>query len=331
MAPGRLGDMLSWLPVLKRVREQMPKDAALHLVVISPLKSLLQKSEGISSVFTYEENPDSTLKYEWVLDYSGLLITTEIFPKIRYVHLAQIHFNKEALRISLDGIAETSIKPFSERLKTIYGNEDLPSFMLEASLCAVVFKEDIASYFFEKIDFPILNLKGGSENRERSNSVYLIPGGTSKAKKWPIENYFKLYQKLETEGFSPAFILGDHEAFYLPLIRERRMRFHFNKDLSELAFLFNRAAFAIANDCGIMHLAAVLGTPTIAVFGPTNPSCWFYYERYAPNLFKSFQVTGTQRNPWGILKGISSWDIWPNADSVFHYIRDTNFFASQRN
>ena len=117
MSPGRLGDMLSCLPVLKRVREQMPKDAALHLVVISPLKSLLEKSEGISSVFTYEENPNSALEYEWVLDYSGLLISTEFITKIRYVHLARIHFDKEALRISLDGIAETSTEPFSERLK----------------------------------------------------------------------------------------------------------------------------------------------------------------------------------------------------------------------
>lgn len=329
MSPGRLGDMLSCLPVLKRVREQMPKDAALHLVVISPLKSLLEKSEGISSVFTYEENPNSALEYEWVLDYSGLLISTEFITKIRYVHLARIHFDKEALRISLDGIAETSTEPFSERLKTIYGNDDLPSFMLEASLNAVVFKEDIASYVFEKNDFPILKLKGNAGNQKRSNSVYLVSGGTSKAKKWPIKNYFELYQKLETEGFSPAFILGGCEAFYLPLIRERGMRFYFNKDLTELAVLFNRAAFVVANDCGIMHLAAVLGTPTIAVFGPTNPACWFYYERYAPNLFKSFQVTGTQHNPWGILKGISSWDMWPSVDSVFNYIKGANFLVSQ--
>jgi len=42
-------------------------------------------------------------------------------------------------------------------------------------------------------------------------------------------------------------------------------------NLSELAALIRRAGICITNDSGPMHLAAALGTPLVAVFGPTDP------------------------------------------------------------
>ena len=40
----------------------------------------------------------------------------------------------------------------------------------------------------------------------------------------------------------------------------------------ELAALLERSALLLTNDSGPMHLAAAVGTPLVAVFGPTNPS-----------------------------------------------------------
>ena len=36
--------------------------------------------------------------------------------------------------------------------------------------------------------------------------------------------------------------------------------------------LLQNAALCVANDSGVMHLAAALGTPGVAVFGPTDPA-----------------------------------------------------------
>jgi ADP-heptose:LPS heptosyltransferase len=35
-----------------------------------------------------------------------------------------------------------------------------------------------------------------------------------------------------------------------------------------------RCAAFIGNDSGITHLAAAVGAPTLAVFGPTDPALW---------------------------------------------------------
>jgi 3-deoxy-D-manno-octulosonic-acid transferase/heptosyltransferase-1 len=43
-------------------------------------------------------------------------------------------------------------------------------------------------------------------------------------------------------------------------------------DLAQLTEVYRRCAVVITNDSGPMHLAAAVGTPVVAVFGPTDPA-----------------------------------------------------------
>ena len=45
-------------------------------------------------------------------------------------------------------------------------------------------------------------------------------------------------------------------------------------DLFELARFLAGARAYIGNDSGITHLAAAVGVPTVALFGPTDPMVW---------------------------------------------------------
>jgi len=46
------------------------------------------------------------------------------------------------------------------------------------------------------------------------------------------------------------------------------------EDLTLLAAILAGARLFVGHDSGLSHLAAVLGVPTLAVFGPTNPARW---------------------------------------------------------
>ena len=45
-------------------------------------------------------------------------------------------------------------------------------------------------------------------------------------------------------------------------------------NLYELGCWLARARVYIGNDSGISHLAAAVGTPVVALFGPTDPAVW---------------------------------------------------------
>jgi 3-deoxy-D-manno-octulosonic-acid transferase/heptosyltransferase-1 len=42
--------------------------------------------------------------------------------------------------------------------------------------------------------------------------------------------------------------------------------------LRELACLYRKARLVVSTDSGPMHLAAAVGTPVVALFGPTDPA-----------------------------------------------------------
>ena len=54
--------------------------------------------------------------------------------------------------------------------------------------------------------------------------------------------------------------------------RDRARNLAGTLDLFELANLYRQCSVVISNDTGPMHLAAAVGTPVIALFGPTDPA-----------------------------------------------------------
>ena len=46
------------------------------------------------------------------------------------------------------------------------------------------------------------------------------------------------------------------------------------ENLWDLACWLRSARIYIGNDSGITHLAAALGTPVVAIFGPSDPNLW---------------------------------------------------------
>ncbi len=107
--------------------------------------------------------------------------------------------------------------------------------------------------------------------------IALHPGSGGTAKCWPLTHYLALARRLATETpFTPVFITGDAERERYPDLERTLAGFsrHHHPPLDELAAELTSASAYIGNDAGITHLAAAVGTPTLALFGPTNPTLW---------------------------------------------------------
>jgi heptosyltransferase-3 len=65
--------------------------------------------------------------------------------------------------------------------------------------------------------------------------------------------------------------------------------------LAESAFLISRAKYYVGPDTALTHMAAALGTPTVALFGPSNPVKWGPWPQSYAEDCNPYQMIGTQR------------------------------------
>jgi len=107
--------------------------------------------------------------------------------------------------------------------------------------------------------------------------VGIAPGATyGPAKRWALKNFALVGDELTRRYKAKVFIFGGYEEKEIALkmnecMEEDPINLVGKVPLIEAASIMKQCDLFICNDTGIMHLAAAVGTPTIAIFGSTNP------------------------------------------------------------
>ena len=107
--------------------------------------------------------------------------------------------------------------------------------------------------------------------------VAFCPGAVGKGKAWPPGHYAALARELAKDGVSVWVLGGPSETALAGEIASaggERVRDLTGGDLRNAIIALAAADAAVTNDSGLMHVAAAIGTPTIAIFGPTSPWHW---------------------------------------------------------
>jgi heptosyltransferase-2 len=107
--------------------------------------------------------------------------------------------------------------------------------------------------------------------------VTLSPGAVGAGKAWPPEHYAALAKALAQDGASVWVLGGPSEAATARQIAEaagERVRDLTGTDLRNAVLALAAADVSVTNDSGLMHVSAALGTPTVAIFGPTSSWHW---------------------------------------------------------
>jgi ADP-heptose:LPS heptosyltransferase len=105
--------------------------------------------------------------------------------------------------------------------------------------------------------------------------VMFVPGGSSHRpeKRWPVDNYAELARILYARGYDIVIIGGVQEtplAHAIQRVAPRARDLTGRTDFAKIAMLGARAALAIGNDTGPLHLAAAAGAPTLVLFSSAS-------------------------------------------------------------
>jgi len=116
------------------------------------------------------------------------------------------------------------------------------------------------------IEFPL----GVSKSVISEGLVAVNPSARWTTKLWGHDRFAELIRRLPSARVVLTGSAAERES--IDKIAQGRRNLAGQTDLFQLAELYRRCQVVIANDSGPMHLAAAVGTPVVAIFGPTDPA-----------------------------------------------------------
>jgi hypothetical protein len=178
----------------------------------------------------------------------------------------------------------------------------------------------LVSYFFhrstqkgEHVQSYHSNFRLAQEKPDSKNTICICPAGSSEEKQYPLDHWILLAKQLVSARYEVKIILGPNERHFEQQFKHLTgCQLAIPTDVYDLAAEFATCRLVITNDCGPMHVAAVLDVFLLAIFGPTNPNVWFTYNKPHQQVMKA---KCTDWRTVGILE--TSIVQWPEVEEVY--------------
>jgi heptosyltransferase-1 len=272
--PSSLGDVVHSLPFLHAIRTRFP-GAKIHWVIAGGLEELLEGHSMIERLWVINKdawkrirNVKETVgelsnlsrdlkmeKFDLVIDLQGLLRSGVITAA-----------TGAPIRIGFKEAREGSRLFYSH---SVEGGKDIHA--VDRYLKIAAFLDcDISNVFFP---FAVPDRPASFDDPSYFNGyAVFVPGARWETKIWPAENFGLLSALLPfttvIAGSGSDIAAADKIA---ALSGGRAISLAGKTNLKELIETMRKARFVVSNDSGPMHIAAALGVPVFAIFGPTDP------------------------------------------------------------
>jgi lipopolysaccharide heptosyltransferase I len=190
--------------------------------------------------------------YDVAVDFQGL---------IKSASLAWVSRARERFGFDRDAIRETPAGVFLNRRVSVD-----PALHIVEQNVALARAVAPAIDGVPRVDFTAFGEDPTGKLSALENRVVLLPGTGRADKQWPADRFREVARSFGAGNVVAVWGPGEESlaaAIGCELAPATSLR--------ELAWLLKRARLVIAGDTGPLHLAAALGTPVVALFGPTDP------------------------------------------------------------
>jgi len=271
---GSLGDLMHALPAVAALRSGFPR-ARLDWVVERKWSAVVDLVTAVDGVIPWQRGVFHALRglrdlrrqnYSCAIDFQGL-----------YKSALLARFSGAPRRIGFDRrfAREAGATGFyTERV--VPAGRHVAEMNLSLAVAAGAPGTDVLTC---PLRLPVEEPPALREMLQReglSEFCVMSPGGGWRSKCWPPERYGALCAELWQRWSIRAIVNagpGEEELARAVIASAAPARpVIFSPTLRELAALVKKARVVVAADTGPLHLAAALGTPVVALFGPTDPA-----------------------------------------------------------
>lgn len=272
--PSAIGDVVHALPVLKLLKDRWP-DAQFSWLITPACAGILDGHPLLHEVIRFDRKTfgrdwkkpaviGQLLKFADGLRERRFDVTIDLQGLFRSGWLT---FQTGApVRIGLSDAREFATLFYTHRVNVGRGERHA----IERYLCV----SEALGAGRGPVEFPFASTTADADFIRQlvpSRYALMFPGTNWPTKRWPVERFAALVAPLR-QRFGLATVTGGapSEAELASQI-PADVQLAGKTTLNQLVELIFGAAVVISNDSGPMHIAAALGKPLVAPFGPTNP------------------------------------------------------------
>ncbi len=148
-------------------------------------------------------------------------------------------------------------------------------------------------------------------------------------KAWPLERFAALVDWLHKQGIRVALVGGKREVLIgqqiVNLSQSKPLNLMGRTTISQLTALMQKCSLLIGNDAGPIHMAAAVGCPVLALFGPTNPAVWGPRGSFVQFIYKEMDCRacfypGCSRGEESCMQKISVDEVCQTARSMLQVL-----------
>ena len=289
IAPNWIGDAVMTQPLLASLKEQYPEaniDVLASTWVAPIYRACSEVHEVIEAKFEHKQlqwglrkqlaKELATKKYQacFVLPNSlkSALIPWLANIPFRVGYRGELRFG--LINLSLDNPSKVNRPPMVEHYLAL--SQLLNEEQSASTASNLVPKLNVSATANQSVQTKLLNAKV-----DPANIYVMCPGAEyGPTKRWPTSHFAQLAHKLIASNPHSQIILlgskGDH-ALAQEIQSQAKQDNHIHNwcgdtSLDEAIALIGMGKAVISNDSGLMHIAAALRTPQVAIFGSSDPA-----------------------------------------------------------
>jgi heptosyltransferase-3 len=280
IAPQRIGDVLLTTPVFRSIRHAYP-NVKIDVIVFKGTEGCLTANTDINNLITIKQG--ATLQEQ-------VKTVCRLFRKydLAISPLSgdrPVFYSWIAGKYSI-GLVEKGYKNLWKRLLLDqyepFDNYETHTVTMNLSLLKYLgieqISEVVASWINED-EIVVRQLLPFNIEKKSYAVVHIYPMFSYKM--WNLEGWINLINWLnKSKGLEIVLTGGNSSAEleYISLLGQSLSNDSINiagkVNLGGVAYLLSKASIYVGLDTAVTHIAAALGTPTVALYGPTNPVKW---------------------------------------------------------
>jgi lipopolysaccharide heptosyltransferase I len=271
---GALGDIVHAIPAAAALRAALP-DARIDWLVEAKHRAILDLVTVLDRVIALEGRSvrgwadvvrrERQVRYDVAFDFQGLM---------KSAVLARASGAARVAGFSIWHLREKGARPFYSETDDVAADDGGHVIQKNLHLLHVVGVETL------RVEFPLADVPSGALDgvrREIGPGPFALinPGAAWPNKRWPAARFGEVAAFLrEVRGLPSVVLWGPGE---LPLAQavvaasSGAARAAPPTEVPDLVALARQAVLMVSGDTGPLHIAAAVGTPVVALFGPTSP------------------------------------------------------------